>query len=227
MSIVVQTLSERICEIVREQIVSGKLPEDVPIRQDSLASELGVSKIPLREALVRLEQEGLLVSQANRGYFVQGMSSEQAEEIFALRLAIEPQAAAYGCRSASEEDRDRAGLAYKELEAAPEGDPVGAAVRNRDFHTALVRPGEKLLTTQLVEKLAVLAERYVIAHLKPTGRDARARLEHRGLFNAWMARDARQVEKLLKAHIRGTLEDLRAQFASQGELRPPSGSRES
>ncbi|WP_326838798.1 hypothetical protein [Sphingomonas alpina] len=50
MSIVIRTLSERVFEIVREQIVTGQLPEDVPIRQDALASDLGVSKIPLREA---------------------------------------------------------------------------------------------------------------------------------------------------------------------------------
>ncbi len=67
MTIVVRTLSDRVFEIVRERIVSGALPETVPIRHDALASELGVSKIPLREALTRLEQEGLVRSQANRG----------------------------------------------------------------------------------------------------------------------------------------------------------------
>ena len=54
MAIVVRTLSEQVFEIVREQIVTGKLVGDTPIRQDALASELGVSKIPLREALARL-----------------------------------------------------------------------------------------------------------------------------------------------------------------------------
>ena len=87
MSIVVRTLSERVFEIVRERIVTGKLPADTPIRQDALAAELGVSKIPLREALARLEQEGLLTSQANRGYFgAADVGTEQAEEIYALRL---------------------------------------------------------------------------------------------------------------------------------------------
>jgi DNA-binding GntR family transcriptional regulator len=216
MSIVIRTLSERVFEIVREQIVNGKLPVDTAIRQDALASELGVSKIPLREALVRLEQEGLLVSHANRGYFVQPMSSEQAEEIYALRLSIEPQAAAFAARRAEEEDRKQAKLAYQRLESAANSNLADVAVRNRDFHIALVRPGQKLLTTQLVEKLAVLAERYVIAHLEPAGRDARAHREHRTLFNAWMAGDAREVQKLLKAHIQGTLDDLRSQFNAGG-----------
>ena len=216
MVIVVRTLSERVFEIVREQIVSGKLPEDTPIRQDALASELGVSKIPLREALARLEQEGLLKSHANRGYFVQPMSADQVNEIFALRLAIEPRAAAFAAKRASDEDRARATKAYEDLETAANSNLADVAVRNRDFHTALVRAGGKLLTTQLVERLAILAERYVIAHLQPAGRDARAHLEHRGLFDAWLDRDGPQVEKLLKAHIQGTLADLRTQFDAAG-----------
>ena len=60
MSIVVRTLSERVFEIVREQIVTGQLPHDLPIRQDALAAELGVSKIPLREALARGREEEMV-----------------------------------------------------------------------------------------------------------------------------------------------------------------------
>src|SRR3546814_1993346 len=88
-------LSERVFDIVREQIVVGELATDMPIRQDALAAELGVSKIPVREALARLEQEGLLISHPNRGYLVRPMSAAEADEIYALRLALEPAAAAF------------------------------------------------------------------------------------------------------------------------------------
>ena len=66
-SIIVRNLADQLVELVRDRILSGEVPPDLPIRQDALATELGVSKIPLREALTRLEQEGLLRSQANRG----------------------------------------------------------------------------------------------------------------------------------------------------------------
>ncbi len=59
-AILVQTLADRIFTIVRERIIAGAIPADRAIRQDALAAELGVSKIPLREAMARLEQEGLL-----------------------------------------------------------------------------------------------------------------------------------------------------------------------
>ncbi|MBJ6121109.1 GntR family transcriptional regulator [Sphingomonas mollis] len=214
MSIVVRTLSDQVFEIVRERVVTGSLPAEMPIRQDALAAELGVSKIPLREALARLEQEGLLISQANRGYTVRRMSADQADEIYALRLAIEPSAAAVGAVQADERARAEAWQAFQALDEAAHTNLAEVAVRNREFHTALVRPGGRLLTTQLVERLAILAERYVVAHLAPAGRDARAHLEHRGMIDAWLARDAGQVETLLHAHIAGTLSDLRAQFAT-------------
>jgi len=214
MSIVVRTLSDRVFEVVREQILKGQLRNDEPIRQDALANELGISKIPLREALARLEQDGLLINHPNRGYFVQAMSREQVHEIYALRLSIEPQAAAYASQVATESDRQHASQAFTALDTAAHSNLADVAVRNREFHIALVEPGGKLITTQLVERLAVLAERYVIAHLAPAGRDARAHLEHQTLFNAWLERDKRKVEKLLKEHIQGTLKDLKAQLKS-------------
>ncbi|WNO53403.1 GntR family transcriptional regulator [Stakelama saccharophila] len=215
MSIVVRTLSEQVSEIIRERIVSGQLREDAPIRQDALAAELGVSKIPLREALARLEQEGLLISHANRGYSVRAMSAEEADEIFELRLAIEPAAASAGASAADDEERAAAERLFEELDAATlEGAP-DVAERNRRFHTALVRPGGRLLTTQLVERLAILAERYVIEHLQPAGRESRAHQEHRGLLDAWLARDGALTAELLDRHIQGTLNDLREQLDAE------------
>lgn len=214
MSIVVRTLSEQVFEIVREQIVTGKLPGYTPIRQDALANELGVSKIPLREALVRLEQEGLLTSHPNRGYAVQPMSAAEADEIFALRLSIEPAAAAYAATVANDEDRAIAKAAFEALDSAA-GDRIAeVAIRNRVFHIALVRPGRRLLTTQLVERLEILAERYAVAHLQPAGRGDRAHLEHRELLETWLARDAARMETLLASHIQSTLADLRTEFGN-------------
>lgn len=214
MSIVVRTLSEQIFTIVREQIVSGKLPVEQPIRQDALANELGVSKIPLREALGRLEQEGLLVSQANRGFFVRKMSADEAEEIFALRLSIEPEALAAAALDATDADQQAAREALLALDEAAANHLDDVAARNRDFHMSLVRPGRRLLTTQLIERLHVMSERYVHKHLEPAGREHRAHLEHQILLDAWTSRDAVQARALAADHIRGTLADLRRQLTA-------------
>lgn len=214
MTIVVRTLSDRVFEIVRERIVSGALPETVPIRQDALASELGVSKIPLREALARLEQEGLVAGQANRGYTVRPMSALQAEEIYELRIAVEPTAASYAALHADDHYRAAAIAAFERLQEGADNDLLDAAARNRAFHAALVAAAGRDLTIDLVQRLSVLAERYVVAHLRPAGRGLRAQDEHRALLEAWLARDAEAVHAMLTRHLTATIEDLRGEFAA-------------
>ena len=99
MSIIIRNLSEQLVDLVRDRILTGVVAPDRPIRQDALAAELGVSKIPLREALARLEQEGLLTSQANRGFTVRPLNAAEAEEVYALRLKLEPEMIALAARN--------------------------------------------------------------------------------------------------------------------------------
>jgi len=213
MNIVVRTLSDQTYEIVRRRILVGAMQPGTAVRQDVIAAELGVSKIPLREALGRLEQDGLLSSYPNRGYVVRDLSSDEASEVFALRLKLEPGAVAEACLRATPADHAAAETALSALEAElakPDGDHVSS---NRAFHLALVRPGGHI-TFQLMERLQILAERYVRVHLEPFGRDERASLEHREILDAWTRGDAQSVETLTANHILGTLSDLQQQLSS-------------
>jgi DNA-binding GntR family transcriptional regulator len=253
MTITVQTLSDQAFEIVRERILAAELAPLTPIRQDALADELGISKIPLREALTRLEQHGLLNSHPNRGYVVSALSADEAEEVFALRLKIEPEAAAFACRNADQAHRDAATLALAQLETALRKSPKAArsaagqttspqaarsavgqttsphvarsavgqtnatmdAVRcHRIFHLALVQNPERKLTVQLIERLHLVAERYVRKHLEPQGRSERADREHREMLEAWLAGDAKTVRTLLSTHLKTTLTELRQELDS-------------
>jgi DNA-binding GntR family transcriptional regulator len=212
LSIVVRTLAERVYQNLRDRIVAGSLGTDVPIRQDAVAAELGMSKIPVREALARLEQVGLLVGRTNRGYVVPPMSVEDIEDIYSLRLAVEPRAAAFAAARAEEADRAAAQSALGLLSAAVVADPVQLATSTHNFHMALVRPGHRPLTTQLVERLLVLSARYLVAHLPRSNRGHQPRLEHRSILEAWLARDADSVNLRLAAHIDQTLQELKRGF---------------
>jgi len=213
MNIVVRTLSDQTYEIVRRRILIGAMQPGTAVRQDVIAAELGVSKIPLREALGRLEQDGLLSSYPNRGYVVRDLSTDEASEVFALRLKLEPGAVAEACLRATPADHAAAEKALSALEAElakPDGDHVSL---NRAFHLALVRPGGHI-TFQLMERLQILAERYVRVHLEPLGRDERASQEHREILAAWIRGDAAAVEALAANHILGTLSDLKQQLSA-------------
>src|SRR5262245_1694728 len=210
MPLEIRTLSDRLVEVLRDFILSGAIESELPIRQDALAADLRVSKIPLREALARLEQDGLVVSQPNRGFFVRPMSPEEAEEIYALRLKLEPDAAAVASLKATESDHERARqtLAAFDAEAVAQKPTVGAA--NRAFHLALVQPCGHRLTTDIVSRLHILADRYVRKHLEPKGRVLRAEAEHHQMLDAWTNRREARVRKLITEHLEHTLGDLRS-----------------
>lgn len=208
-------LAARIVDIVRDRIVAGELSEDGPIRQDALAAELGVSKIPLREAFAKLEEEGLVLAKANRGYFVRPLSAAEAFDVFELRLKIEPDAVAAASIEASPADILVAQAALAALNASAAKGKAAAGPLNRAFHMALVRPCARPVTIQTTERLQVIAERYVVHHLQASGRPDRAIGEHQALFAAWEAKDRSAAAALCSAHIQGTLDDLTIEFGRE------------
>jgi DNA-binding GntR family transcriptional regulator len=137
------------------------------------------------------------------------MSPEEAEEIYALRIKLEPDAAAHACLKADDADRERARLALEQfdVDAAAQKPTVGAL--NRAFHLALVRPGGQRVTTNIVARLHVMADRYVRKHLEPKGRFLNAEAEHHEMLDAWMKRREARVRKLITQHLEHTLADLR------------------
>src|SRR6056297_513936 len=93
-------LSQRIARILTDAIVSGQLKPGDRVAESVIARDLGVSRAPVREAGRLLESAGLLVSHANRGFFVRTMDSEDLDSLYELRLCIEREAAARVVREA-------------------------------------------------------------------------------------------------------------------------------
>lgn len=213
-ALIVRNLPDQLVDLVRDRILNGTVSADLPIRQDALAAELGVSKIPLREALTRLEQEGLVRSQANRGYFVRSLDAKEAEEVYALRLKIEPDVTALAAELATDAERQHAIATHDALDQVTSAHGEGVGAFNRAFHLALIRPSGQAITTQLLERLHVLSERYVRKHLEPLGRDERAISEHDELLHLWLARDGKGVAKSVQVHVKQTLADLRRQLVA-------------
>lgn len=217
MALIVKTaLADQIIDVLRARIIAGDLASDAPIRQDALAAELGISKIPLREALVRLEQDGLVASERNRGYVVRPLTAEEAYDVFDLRLKIEPDAVAAAARCLRAADIAAGREALAALDAAASAHDGRAGALNRAFHMALIRPGGRPVTLQTAERLHTISERYVVRHLEPAGRADRALDEHAALFAAWSRGDAGRAAALSTAHILATLADLRAELERAG-----------
>lgn len=212
------TLSDHLVSAVRNLILAGHISEERSIRQESLASQLGVSKIPLREALTRLQLEGLVEARANHGFFVRSLSAGEAEEVCDLRLALEPEAVAFAAGSATPSDHLHAEDALVRLDAAIAAYRSDVGELNRAFHLALIRPAGQVITIGILERLHVLSERYVRAQLSPAGRNQRANAEHRAMLDAWCAGDGSRVAELVAAHIVDVRRDLLDGFERAGSF---------
>jgi len=201
-------LSDQIIDTLRTRIIAGGFDPHAPIRQDALAAELGVSKIPLREAFAKLEQDGLIVSHANRGYFVSPLSIEEALDVFDLRLKLEPSATSEASARLNEQQIETARRSLAALNEAIAASDPSMGEHNREFHVAVARPCGRPVTIQIIERLHFIAERYIVKHLEGKGLDARAVAEHTDLFEAWAAGQSERAETLAARHILGIRYDL-------------------
>ncbi|MBS1016090.1 GntR family transcriptional regulator [Acetobacter persici] len=207
--LVSRSISDQLYDVLREQILNGEVGEGEPIRQDGIAAAFEISKIPVREALVRLQQDGLVSLHPKRGFFVTPLTRKEAEDVFHLRLLIEPEATALGAQSATEEDAKKAQACLEELESAVARQDSRRGVYNRLFHLALVQPAAGPTTIHVLTLLNVTADRYVRFHMHMQDIDTRANQEHRELMACWLAGNKREIEKLMRKHIQTTLDDLR------------------
>jgi DNA-binding GntR family transcriptional regulator len=204
-----RTMTGQIVARLREKIITGTYAPGAPLLQDSIAAEFGVSKIPVREALVQLRSEGLVDIFAHRGFQVRAVSASEMLEVFRLRLAIEPAAIADAARKATPEDRTAAGAALQALnQALATGDLKNSGDLNSAFHLALVVPRIQPVTSETLARLHTLAQRYVRMHLQRAGRVKRAIKEHTSLYEAWAAQDAKEARRLCQAHIEETQNEL-------------------
>ncbi|MDP1027015.1 FCD domain-containing protein [Sphingomonas sp. KR1UV-12] len=140
-------------------------------------------------------------------------------EIYALLLALEPNAAAHAAGLATLVDQTAAIEAYHRLESAVDQDISIISICNRFFHLSMVRPGNRDFTTQLIERLYTLSARYVVAYLQPKSRCIQAYKTHATLLDAFISRDQAGLSELLSDHIRITLEDLVHQVELSKRLR--------
>ncbi|HEX4682189.1 MAG TPA: GntR family transcriptional regulator [Gemmatimonadaceae bacterium] len=199
-----QTIASMTVEALRERILRGDYPEGEPLRQDALADELGVSRIPVREALRQLEAEGLVTFNPHRGAVVSSLSLDEIVELFELRADIECDLLARAIPRMAEEQLNRAIEVLDEFEDALQ---AGEAMRwgplNWHFHAALYAPACRKLTMSVLQKLHQHSDRYFRMQVLLAHGGARANEEHRAIALAVMDGDVPSAIERMRTHILG------------------------
>lgn len=193
--------SSIVFEELRRAIIKGDLAVGEALRQDEIASLFNVSRIPVREALSRLEEQGLVRTQRYKGAVVSGLSAEEATELFDFRLLVEPEMIRRAVPLLSSGELRQARGYCQDFSKST--DPMSWGDLNRDFHWELYNASKLKFHLEVVSKAMNRLDRYLRAQLVLSNGMEQANSEHFAILEACEAGDADKASRLTAEHIEG------------------------
>jgi DNA-binding GntR family transcriptional regulator len=210
-------------EELRRRILAGELAAGQTISQEHLAVELGVSTTPLREALRRLDAEGLVTLASHRDARVTELDAAEARSLFEIRENLDPLAAKLAAGRRTDADVAAIEATLRGLEPLSASTGFEALLAHRAFHRSVYTASHNPLLSSLLEGLWDKADRYRLVGLRSTPDSdedrERVRREHAEIAETVIAGDARAAERAMKKHVQGSL-GRRAIAALEALARP-------
>jgi DNA-binding GntR family transcriptional regulator len=207
--------------LLREAIVSGRFHPNERLVEASLATSLGAGRTAVRSALVRLDQEGLVTLEPNRGARVRLISDREALEIEEVRATLECMLANRAAIRATPADLEVLHRLIVEMrERVDEGDAVGYSELNPRFHQRIWATADHPTAGRLVGGLKSQSIRFQYQTIMRPGRTERSLYEHEAIFNALKAHDPAAAEVAMREHLAEVVETLR--WVMEGH-RPSAG----
>ncbi len=200
------SLEERVYLLLEEEILSGKLHRGEQLREIALSERLEVSRTPIRGALHRLAEEGLVELCANKGATVIGITSDDIKDIYAVRMRLEGLAARLAAERMSEKDRAHL-CEVTELSEfyLKRGDDEKRGELDSEFHNTIFRASGSRHLNKILSDLHKNIKAYRRLSLKNTDRAEKSILEHREILEAILKRDADEAERLTSIHVEQAL----------------------
>jgi len=213
-----KSLGQYVYENLKKAIVKGQLPAGSRIVESRVASALGISRTPVREAIHKLEKEGLLSQNPSGGFFVMGLSRSEIEETFGIRSVLESYAARLAALKHTEADLVPLEEKIREYERALEkGDTEALAKINTAFHDLLYGLSRSPRLIRMISGLRDQIFRYRQVILKIEDMAKTSNQDHRLMLERIRQRDAEGVERIVREHI------LRGQDVVLGTLESQDG----
>lgn len=200
--------SQRVTESIRQLILNGELPPGSRIRQEELAERFGTSRIPVREALRRLESEGLVLLVPNSSAWVAKIDMAECIEVYKIRERVEPLALSEAVANMTDADIDALELLVQRMERAASTEEFLRL--DREFHLASYRASGMQQLYAMVERFWNSTQHYRRAFTRLLGHNGNwiIHSEHRLMIDALRRRDAESAGHLLFEHIRRTRVEL-------------------
>jgi DNA-binding GntR family transcriptional regulator len=222
-----QSLTSAVADKLRDRIIRGEIPEGSQLRQDAIATQYKVSRIPVREALRQLDAEGLITIVPNRGAVVPALSPDDVEELFSIRALLEPEVLALSIPSLTDQDFSEADAVLRRyVSELRREDHLSAWGRlNWQFHSILYSRANQPRFMAIIRNVNNSGERYTRLQLYLTHGTKRANEEHHQILELCRKRDVPAACKLLRQHIRYAGESLKQALEQKRSQTDGDGAR--
>lgn len=207
------SLEERVFETLEEEILSGKLPRGASLGEIALSERLEVSRTPIRSALARLAEEGLIESRANRGAVVIGITREDLIDIYRIRMRLEGLASLIASEKITKEglaallesvELSEFYISKKDTEKLKELDS--------EFHETIYNATGNIPLCKTLSQLHRKIKMYRKLSLTVPGRLEKSIAEHREIYEAIASGNGELADRLTSLHIERALENMMAAF---------------
>ena len=202
-------LGARAYRALWEDIVRGRIDFGAQLRPDAIAEQLDISVTPVREALHRMERDGLILKLPYRGWFVREFTEQEVRELYEMRAALESFSVGRACDRITAEElawlRDHQTVGEAALRA---GNMEAYRIYNRDLHAAITDAARNTYLSSAMGQLTLQSQMLMAKTIRLVGRPSRAIEEHREVIDLIAARKKVEAQALIERHILSALEDI-------------------
>lgn len=209
-----RAMSIEVAERIRSMIFDGRLKAEQRVPQDAIAAELGVSRLPVREALITLESDGLVASEPHRGTFVVPIRAEDIEDHYRLYGMAQGMAAAGAVRRITEPVLTRLDELHQQMAASTDHDLLHDL--NWEFHSLINRTGASRRTLSVLRHLSHNLPREVYS--LPAAASPQANRQHAAIIEALRSGDAAAADLVNREHVRAEGDQVVAALKADGIL---------
>lgn len=212
-------LREVVFSTMRKAIVEGHFKPGQRLMEVQLAEQMGVSRTPVREAMRKLELEGLVVMVPRKGAYVAGLTSEDIREVVEIRVVLEGLAAKKAAQNAKADKIERLENSLIHFEEAASKRNIGDLIHyDTEFHDIIYKSAQNNKLMQMINNLREQVQRYRVAYFTQMSNTEMLVKEHNELLNAIKNRDGNKARAIAEGHI-ATTEELIVIMEQKNELK--------
>lgn len=198
---------ELIADSLRQAILAGQLEPGERLNQEEMAKLFGVSRMPVREALLKLEVEGLVVSNLHKGFAVTELSADEVEDIFTIRMTLEGLATRLAVQNMTQERLNQMAELLQQQERYIDDLRLRLDI-NRAFHSTIYNAAKRPRLAALITNLRNIVEAYSRIYISVEGRTEATLQEHQAIYEACLQGDSELAERRIREHLQNVVDAL-------------------